>query len=353
MRPQLKTALRWMWRDTDTVQIGVDPEHAVVLRGMSVALSTVIKGLDGRFTEDIVLARAAARGVDDRAARAMLRALTDGGAIADAEPAESLVAELPPAERDRLAPDIAADVLVSGDPRGFLRRRSAHVAVHGAGRVGSAVATLLAAAGIGRITVVDRTPARPADVGPAGLRRPDVGEPRAVGACRTIGEVAPSTTAAPVTFGTEPTAPPDIAVLAPDQEPDRRVAATLLRAGVPHLVVRVREAQAIVGPFVLPARTSCLNCHDMVRTMRDPAWPTLLAQLLAAPPKQPACDIVLATAAASVAAAHVRSYLEGGEPDSIDGTVELRMPLSTQRRRSWAPHPGCPCQYDPEPAAED
>lgn len=338
-----------MWRDTETVQIGMDPEHTVVVAGMTAGLSTVIKGLDGRHSEQTVLSRASARGIDEAAAHALLRALTDGGALADAETAELPSAALPsPAERERLAPDVAADVLTSGHVQRFLGRRATHVAVHGAGRVGSAVATLLAATGIGRVTVVDRTLARPADIGPAGLRRPDVGEPRAVGTCRTIGEVAPSTTAAPVTFGTEPAARPDVAVLAPDHEPDRRMAAALLRAGVPHLVVRVREGQAIIGPFVLPTRSSCLNCHDMLRTVRDPAWPTLLAQLLATPPKQPACDIVLATSAATQAAAQVLTYLTGGTPDALDGTVELRMPLSSQRRRSWMPHPACPCQYDPD-----
>ena len=34
MRPQLNPALRQLWRDEHTLQLGVDPAHAAVLAGL-------------------------------------------------------------------------------------------------------------------------------------------------------------------------------------------------------------------------------------------------------------------------------------------------------------------------------
>ncbi len=45
-------------------------------------------------------------------------------------------------------------------------------------------------------------------------------------------------------------------------EPDRELLDPCVRDGVPHLVVRLTEGDAVVGPFVVPGRTACLRCVD-------------------------------------------------------------------------------------------
>jgi len=45
-------------------------------------------------------------------------------------------------------------------------------------------------------------------------------------------------------------------------EPDRDLLDPYVRDGVPHLVVRLTEGDAVVGPFVVPGRTACLRCVD-------------------------------------------------------------------------------------------
>jgi len=37
------------------------------------------------------------------------------------------------------------------------------------------------------------------------------------------------------------------------------------------------------------------------------------------------------------------TFLDGGDPASIDGTLELRLPDWRLRRRSWPAHPDCDC----------
>ena len=57
VRPLLLPALRRLWRDRSTLQLGVDPARAVVLNDVGPATSTVLALLDGRHTLDDVVSR--------------------------------------------------------------------------------------------------------------------------------------------------------------------------------------------------------------------------------------------------------------------------------------------------------
>lgn len=352
MRPQLKPALRRLWRDRETLQIGVDPDRALVVTDLGPALVEVVDGLTGVRTEEALVHDALSRGASASATRRLLRLLAEGGALDDAESARAALEGLGPAERERLRPDVAACSVATGSLDGgaetLARRRRSRVAVLGAGRVGASIATLVAAAGVGRVSVVDPTLTRHSDLAPAGLDAGDVGTPRAVGACRSATASAPSSEAAPVADG-HLVARPDVAVLAPDDEPDRKLADTFVRAGIPHLLVRLREARAVLGPFVLPGESSCIRCHDLHRAARDPGWSQVLAQLMAEPSTSAACDVVLATNVASAAVLHLLAFVDGVRPPSVDATIEMDLPFGASRRRSWSTHPACGCQWDPEP----
>jgi hypothetical protein len=141
---------------------------------------------------------------------------------------------------------------------------------------------------------------------------------------------------------------PDLTVLAPVGALDPQLPAALVRAGAPHLHLGIRELTGIAGPLVIPGRSSCLRCHDLYRTERDPAWPRVAAQLATRGRSEaPAVDVVLATALAAHAALQVLAFLDGTPPETVDGTLEITVPEGTLRRRSWRPHPECECQQDP------
>jgi len=46
-RPQVKPALRRVWRDRSTLQLGLDPAHAVVISGLDPGSARLIETLDG------------------------------------------------------------------------------------------------------------------------------------------------------------------------------------------------------------------------------------------------------------------------------------------------------------------
>jgi bacteriocin biosynthesis cyclodehydratase domain-containing protein len=257
---------------------------------------------------------------------------------------------LPRIERDRLAPDLASMSLVSGQLDGGFstvsRRQRATVGVVGGGRVGGAVAALLGAAGIGHLVVDDAATCRPADCGPAGAVIGDAGSTRAQAAHAAIHRVSEITRTTALT----PAQRYDVVVLASGDAPEMAAINELVRSGVPHLRVTVREATAVVGPFVLPGSTSCLRCLELHRSDRDAAWPVIAAQLAAASSRTgiEACDIALATLAASIAALQVLAFVDGGDPATRNGTLEIALPDWRVRRRSWRAHPLCGCCWADE-----
>jgi len=338
MRLALKPGLLPVWRDNDTLQIGIDPRRAVAITGIG-RVAALIGLLDGSRDRQAVISAARAHGIAADTADRLISLLAAAGVLDDF-PAGTL-RTLPDALRTRLAPELATTSLAHGDgdggARALARRSATYVRVYGAGKVGACIATLLAAAGIGHVACRDTGTAFAADLAPAGLCAADIGEPRSAGAARAVGRSAPETRT------DDDTRRPDLAVLAGSHGPE--LAAGLLADDVPHLTAAAGEAIGIVGPLVIPGRSACLRCLDMARAERDPAWPMVLAQLIGRQLSTPACDCVLATSVAAQASAQVLTFVDrGGRADAVtNGTLELVLPDWQWRRRTWAPQPGCGC----------
>lgn len=346
MRPMLKPALRRLWRDAGTVQIGVDPERAVILSGVDGSAVTVLDLLDGSRDHAGVLAAAVAAGVHPASAAALLEQLDAAGVLDDASTDAGPLAALDREERDRIAPDLASVSLLRPGPGAALavldRRRSAVVQVVGAGRIGVPVATLLAAAGVGHVGVEAAGTVSASDTVPGGWQLGDVGMPVAAAVRAVVRRIAPTAGCGPVPVNRRP----DVVVLVgpAGADPIRRV--ELVRAGVVHLAAGVREVTGVVGPLVLPGRSACLRCLDLSRADRDSAWPLLSAQLAGDGAGGIAAgDTVLAAATAALAAGQVLAALDGGRPATVNGTLELRLPEWRLRRRGWSPHPACGCSW--------
>jgi hypothetical protein len=115
------------------------------------------------------------------------------------------------------------------------------------------------------------------------------------------------------------------------------------RRALPHLLIEERDASILVGPLVTPAGSPCLNCLDLHRRDRDPAWPALVAQLATAPDEEAATSTSTTLIAVGVAAATILDYIDGGADSTMIGASIEIAPPSQLRRRSWEPHPRCDC----------
>ena len=146
-------------------------------------------------------------------------------------------------------------------------------------------------------------------------------------------------------------AAPDCGVLLGVGEPDRELVDGWSRAGTPHLLVRLTEGRAVVGPFVQPGTTACLRCLDAHCTDADPAWPLLVRQYASAASRDRAdgapepVDPLLASLAVAWAARDLASYVDGGRPSTWSATVTVHPQLSRIETRSWLRHPACGCSW--------
>src|SRR5215467_5801253 len=278
MRPALKPGLETVWRNRDTVQIGIDPRRAIALTGMRGAAG-LLRLLDGSRDRHQVLAAAGDLGMDAGTADRVLTLLAAAGALDDCPAGGSLAA----GTRARLAPELATTSLARRDADGgagaLARRQAARVRVHGASRAGLWIAGLLSAAGVGLVLSTGPAAPRP---GPAGaVTPPPPGEPgTTTGQPSTATGGTGSLTDRPGTAigrRPRPLRRPDLVILADSH--GRELPGMLAGHAVPHLAASASEAIGVVGPLVLPGRSACLRCLDLARTERDPAWPLILAQL--------------------------------------------------------------------------
>jgi hypothetical protein len=152
----LKRGLLPVWRDRDTLQIGIDSRRAVALTGMAGA-AWVIGLLDGSRDRAQVVQTAADHGIPAETTERVLALLATAGALDDF-PAGTLRL-LPPPLRARLAAELAAASLAhrdgDGGARTLARRLTAQVRIHGAGAVGTGIASLLTSSGVGQVTRAD------------------------------------------------------------------------------------------------------------------------------------------------------------------------------------------------------
>ncbi len=344
MRPRVKPVLRRVDRDERTLQFGVHPRRAVVLTDLEPAVRALIESLDGTRTLPQVIAHSE---LDEASVREMIALLEARGVVEDASVRPDALTSMSMPERDRLRPDLDRLSLTSSDGgMGTLAlRRAAQIRVYGAGRVGAQIAVLLAAAGIGHLCVVDSGTARRQDVVPGGLGWPEVGMSREAGTVAVAGRIAPGVnawtgrTASRLGDGASR---PGLVILAPVKPLDGLLVRELNLHEIPHLLVTAFEGWGSVGPLVIPGVTPCLDCLDLTRRDRDPAWPMVSARLGGFPVGEIACDTVLSTLVAAEAVGHALAFTDGRGSIVRNGTLEIS-PGGRRRRRSWERHPQCRC----------
>ena len=136
-------------------------------------------------------------------------------------------------------------------------------------------------------------------------------------------------------------------------ELDRDQVDPWVRAGVPHLLVRMIEGEAVVGPLVEPGRTACLRCLDAHAAEADPRHPLLVAGHARAAARRhdgvaEPVDSALASLAVAWAVRDLVTFAEGERPPTWSSTVQLSATLAAVTRAEWRRHPACGCSWLPD-----
>jgi len=133
-------------------------------------------------------------------------------------------------------------------------------------------------------------------------------------------------------------------------EVDRTTVDPLVRNGVPHVLARLVEGTAVVGPFVDPGRTACLRCIDAHRTLDDPQAALLVTRQAQAHDDRhdgvaEPVDTALAALALAWAVRDLVTHVEGERPSTWSTTVELAATLTSVTQTEWLRHPACGCGW--------
>jgi hypothetical protein len=338
--PLLPAATPVLRLDAEVLQVGgVDGGAGLRVSPAGPGIAALLRRLDGRRSQRTVRRDAMAGGLAPDAVDSLLAGLRDAGLLHDLAAADLLATDPGPAAAARAGAELPAAV-PGGQAGGRWRaRRQSAVVVEGADRVGTPLAAVLAASGVGRVHVRDRGSTRAGEAIVGGLAAADEGRPRALAAADAVRRASPLTDLRPL----PPGQPPDLVVLCRPWAAVDPLSVAWQRAGIPHLVATVREETGVVGPLVLPGESSCLRCAEAWRRDDDPAWPRLAAQLAAAD-AAPSGSTITCLLTALTAAVQVLAQLDGAEqPAAVNATVELRPPAYSPRLRRWDPHPDCPC----------
>ncbi|HEY4023497.1 MAG TPA: hypothetical protein VGM75_32780 [Pseudonocardiaceae bacterium] len=349
-RPRLLPGLQVLHRGHGEVQVGTDPRHAVVLLDVPQPLAKLLHTLDGRDTAAELTARAGP--VEPSTLDRVLTELAKFGLLEDAAVAEGSVnTAVPP----RIAADCSWWALRTAQERvnANILRMQAAVLIHGGGRVAVSLATLLAAAGVGWVSTVTEGTVQPEDVG-CGYLEEDVGKRRSIAIRKAIMRTAPATNTSPLPRTREP----DLVLLADAAVPDPHLVQRLFAAGSAHLMVWAGEGVGMVGPLVVPGRSSCLHCVDLHKTAAEPAWPALATQLAG---RAQQADLASAQASAAFAVSQALRVLDGPrrrdtvapvDPTDLPvwgASVEIDTYIGETRRTNWSKHPYCTCRRTDDP----
>ncbi|HEX2300403.1 MAG TPA: ThiF family adenylyltransferase, partial [Pseudonocardiaceae bacterium] len=288
-----------LWRSPTALQLGLDPQRAMVLDDLPDPLAALLRRMDGVRSTAELLAEAQAAGSPPGVGAAMLTDLHRAGLVQDAAAADNG----PPGwHRKALAAEVAGwSAHTTRAAREVLRRRhAAAVRVVGSGRVAVALATTLAAAGIGRIAVQATGTVGAGDLG-TGYLPDDLGRPRAAAARDAVLRAAPD-------VHVRDAHRPDLVVITDVVVPDPTVVSDLTATRIPHLMAYALEGKAAVGPLVWPGRSSCLRCAEFHRADADPAWPKLAAQMVG---RIPVADLAATLLVAAWTAEQALTVLAG------------------------------------------
>lgn len=312
-RPWLRDDVPLVWRSSTCVEIGFPP-HPTRLDGMDEAHVSWLRGLRGEQTLETALAEGRSRGLGVAGMRRLLAAAVCSGLVDDAARMPQTLREAPPPVRDLLAGDVAAARHVHGSTaraREVIdRRRSAEVAVHGESPLADALALTLTCAGVGHVVR-----SAPGHSSSRKHRRMSAGH-----ACH---------------------------VLCDSAHPDGAADPDAMALDIPHLALTVAGAQAVIGPLVIPGRTSCLRCRDLHLADADSSWPRAAVQWSARRPGPLAAG--LAHAAGALGALQVLALIDAGPREvrasAVDGVLVLTLPDAHIVRQARPPHPLCGCRW--------
>lgn len=291
-RFRLLPGLRRVALPNSVVQLGADPDRAMVLELPNNRFIDLLNRLDGWLDEAGYTLSARRLGVPSAEAAYLLKQLRGAGLLIDT--AALSPDGLPGVRRPAMSPEASALAMRRDQPPGpvLAARHRQHVFVNGSGRLAHQVADLLRDSELGRVW------------------------------CHDDGRRGK----------------PTFAVLVNTVQPPALTARAHARRGLPYLTVAVLDGAVHVGPLVRPGASACVRCVELHYRDSLPHWRNTVAG-------DGDADLLEATLrgmAASMIAAVVMQHIDGEACDAEATTIQIRPSLKIDRKH-WEPHHDCGC----------
>lgn len=335
LKPILRNPTATALRDPRCIQVGIDPSHSLLLTGEVSQIRQFLNLLDGKheIAELISKFPFAQVALFQLAKRGLLETqLVDHQITASLTPAQNY--DLLISQRSHQAAIGKLDFA----PRRIQNLANSYIWLANAGPAAALAAIYLAQSQIGRIKLDALAEFKPTDL-PNWLDR------NAEAADSLVHQLQISSANLKLT---QPAGMPnpDLVILTdqPWQAPE--TAAEYLNRGIAHLVIQSKISEVIVGPLVIPGKTSCLNCAEQQLLNIDKSWSVM--RKLIGQHQRDDTDWLLLNLAVSFAIAQVVSAMGMGDlsrSDLVDTRWRFRLPGP---RIESAPQPinmFCSCQW--------
>ena len=334
-----------LWRDTETLQLGLGRE-AVTIKSVGDAEERLINLLFRGIATDALPDLGSSLGIRSQDANDLIQrlrpALLDEAPESKTERPDSLHEEF---VRQAFAEIIRASFETNIDGRKILASRATHsVRILRLNKTSLILSLALAAAGIGKIVCDDDSPIELADTGTIGFDRSQVGKPKSLALaellsksaapCRLIraaeAERSAGATALNIVVASHPLAMADFELSA---KPSASRSPGLLAI---ELGVEVSR----VSPVIVAGVTACLDCRNLAEANRDESWAALASQLRFR--KERLDDAQTSLLCAGFAIEKAIRYLDALQPATFEATtVDHRTGLV--QLQTWQRQPDCGC----------
>ena len=320
-------------RSPEHVQLGIHPEQAVL---MPANAEELLRLCNGQFSLDEVCDQLSGRLPQARQIITLL--LRNHLAIESS----NFVPHHPINELQRL--NHFREVGCTGDIA--QRRSEVAISIHGAGRLGTTIALLLASSGVPHIRVHDERPVTGEDVTAWGASRIDIGMRRD----RLCALLMERVNKGALNRQLHPRMNPvrQLAVVVTDQSSDWPwldpiAVDAMLESATPHIVATMAHSASRWTNVITPGQNACTRCEYQRLVDLDEQWPIITAQLR----NRQALDLasaslVLLTATHVVGTIH--RWLSNESDES--GMHTIGWPDLTKTFTPWIVHPSCGCSWN-------
>lgn len=342
--PKLAPGVRLYERGNSQVQIGVDPESAIVI---DQRVGQIIgKLLNGAHSISEICVQLESAGHDLHSSENFLNQLIELGLVEPGPITTTYDHQNPLSEIQRL--NLSRETF--GDLEAIQQRIGCEISIQGAGRLGMTVCLLIASAGFPNITVHDSVIVGESDLTPWGASRIDIGIRRDVVAKNLIERMIRG--AASHKNELRYKSNKRIEILLPDQRADFPwISATstdqFVATDTPHLFATTSAGASFVSSVIHPGKAPCLRCLHLHKCDQDSQWPLIDLQIS----QNPVIDSASITLILRTAVEVVQKVCSWVDNAQNQEPHLLRLARDTDPAEMYPTffHPSCGCRWDKTP----